>query len=448
MVFAWNCVGAEFGSARSGRCGELQPLTWRRVDLIASDDAQARDLLLHYLSQGDPTNPAPKTADGLFSELEQRAEIVRANAIAALRSVSDLPAALAAAGAKLAAGEGFWGYVEILTALVLLIAAGAAVEWLYAYGIRRLRDDFQVAANRGHEAWLRTIFALTLLDLFGILLFAAGYALAFLALWQGNQPRRELAGAVLLGILVVRITRCFAGFVLGPESSGERIIPLTLAGARYFYEGAARIALVAVVVILVAYLIGLWSENGHLRLLLMAVAGAIFVGYAVTLIWRGRQHAAAAILSTGEGSGSSSWPLRGLAYAWAPLVIVYMVAVYVSAIAWALAGTPVGITRAIAALVLMVVVVPVLDRFVGIAIARYSPAAPLVPAGSPGHRSVVLRRVARIIILVGALVAVLSVFGLTATASEKLGSWLIELVLTSVSSCLWLMSCEKLRSPP
>ena len=80
--------------------------------------------------------------------------------------------------------------------------------------------------------------------------------------WQGNQARRELAAAVIVGILVVRGTRCFAGFVLGPESSGERIIPLTLAGARYFYEGAARIALVAGVVILTGYLIGIWSENG------------------------------------------------------------------------------------------------------------------------------------------------------------------------------------------
>jgi hypothetical protein len=190
--------------------------------------------------------------------------------------------------------------------------------------------------------------------------------------------------------------------VLGPESSGERIIPLTLDGARYFYEGAASIALVAVVVILTGYLIGIWSENGHLHLLLMAVAGAIFVGYSVSVIWRGRQHAAAAILSTGEESGSSNWPVRGLAYAWAPLVIVYVVAVYVLAIAWALAGTPVGIARAIAALVLMVVAVPVLDRLVGIAIASYGLATAVDPAAPNGHRGgVVLRRVARIIILVG-----------------------------------------------
>ena len=80
--------------------------------------------------------------------------------------------------------------------------------------------------------------------------------LAFLALWQGNQARRELAAAVLIGILVVRLTRCFARFVLGPESSGERIISLTQAGARYFYDGAVRIAFVGVVVFVVAYLIG------------------------------------------------------------------------------------------------------------------------------------------------------------------------------------------------
>src|SRR5438128_546326 len=83
-------------------------------------------------------------------------------------------------------------------------------------------------------------------------------------------------------------------------------------------------------------------------------------GAAVSGVWGGRQEAAAAILSSGEGTGSVSWPMRGLAYAWAPIVIVYIVAVYVSATASALAEMPVGIARAISALVVMIVAVPVL----------------------------------------------------------------------------------------
>ena len=59
----------------------------------------------------------------------------------------------------------------------------------------------------------------------------------------------------------------------------------------------------------------------------MAVAGADSVGYSVSVVWRGRQHAAAAILSTGEESGAQLASSCGLAYAWAPLVIVYVVAV-------------------------------------------------------------------------------------------------------------------------
>jgi small-conductance mechanosensitive channel len=120
--------------------------------------------------------------------------------------------------------------------------------------------------------------------------------------------------------------------------------------------------------------------------------------------------------------------MRVLAYSWAPLVIGYMVLVYLVALVAALAGTPLGITQALAALIIVVIVVPVLDRFVGLAVRSRGSVNPLDPTAPPGHQNLVLRRAARIIIAVVAILAVLGMFGLTAAARQTFGGWLVELV--------------------
>jgi small-conductance mechanosensitive channel len=435
LLGAWLLVGSVFAqdagpsNGSAAIAAKLEGLTAEeRTSLIAKlDDVEARDLLLHFLSQS-AAPPATKEPDGLMERIDQKAVLIRQNAASVFASIGSLPAALATAHAKLSAGDGVAGYLVILVALAILVAAGAAAEWVYSYLVGHLRRKLRGVASEGRNGWLRQTFGLLLLNLVGIAIFAAGYVSAFLVLWQGNEARRQLAAGVLAGILAVRATRCFAEFLFAPASVGDRIIPVTQEGARYFHDGVIRISVVGAIALVAAYLLGIWSGDVHTRLLLMMVASTVFLIYSARIVWGGRQHASHAFLSTGDGGEASGWPMRVLAYAWAPLVIAYLVLFYLAALIAALAGAPIGIARALAALIIVVVAVPVLDRFVGLALHSRRSANLLDPTAAPGHQNLVLRRAARIIILLVAILAVLGMFGVTAAARQTLGGWLVELV--------------------
>jgi small-conductance mechanosensitive channel len=435
LLSAWLCVGYAIAQSTgaSDKSAEIAASidglsAQERTDLIAKlDDEQARDLLLHFLERsGVPS--ATETSSSLLSRIDKTAAIVRQNAVSTLASIDNVPSAMATAHAKLTSGSGAIGYLVVLLALGILIAAGAAAEWVYSHLVHTTRASLARRASEGGQGWLRRAFGVFLLNLLGIAIFAAGYIAAFLALWQGHEARRQLAAGVLIAILTVRLTRCFAELLLGPASAGERILPVTQDGARYFYGGVSRLSVFGAVSLGGAYLLGMWAADPHVRLLLMLIAGALFVTYAAMVVWGGRQYASHAFLSTGEDGGGSGWPMRVLAYSWAPLVIGYMVLVYLAALVAALAGTPLGITQALAVLIIAVVVVPVLDRLVGLAVQSRGSVNPLDPTAPPGHQNLVLRRAARIVIAVLAILAVLGIFGLAAAARQTFGGWLMELV--------------------
>jgi hypothetical protein len=67
------------------------------------------------------------------------------------------------------------------------------------------------------DGWLPAAIFTILLDLVGIAVFTAGYALAFVTLWQGNEARRQLTIGIVVTILVVRL--------LSPISSLHRRAP-------------------------------------------------------------------------------------------------------------------------------------------------------------------------------------------------------------------------------
>jgi small-conductance mechanosensitive channel len=118
--------------------------------------------------------------------------------------------------------------------------------------------------------------------------------------------------------------------------------------------------------------------------------------------------------------------MRALAQIWAPLIIVYLAAVYFFAAASALAGAPLGIMRAMVALLVILIGLPVLDRIVGLLFeSRSAPG----PESAIGHSRLVLRRAARIVLGIGAVLAVLGIFGLRSVLTQNIGAWLIRLTL-------------------
>lgn len=416
-------------SETAAKLGTLAPQ--ERTELIAKlDDSQVRELLLYYLDK-TASRPAPQQQSGggpeeMLRDLSRRGDLMRANLIEMLRSVVDLPAAAMVALRKLAAGEGAVGLFVRLVALAAFILSGALAEWIYWHAAWKTRAGLEAVAVRGEQGWLRSTTAVLLLDVVGIASFTLGYVLAFLTIWEGNEHGRELAAAILIGILVVRLTRAVAIALVCPDGVGERLIPVSQVGAKGVYQALYHTSLAGVILLAPAYLLGNWSGSYHVRILLMTSGGAAFVAYAAWQVWSVRYHIAEAMLSTRDSSRPASWAMRGLSHIWAPLIIAYLAAVYIFGAASALAGVPIGITRAVSALLVVLIGLPVADRAAGLLFesrSRYN------PDGLGGHSRLVFRRATRIVLAIAAVLAVLGIFGLHSVLTRSIGAWLIQLTL-------------------
>jgi moderate conductance mechanosensitive channel len=437
VLCAWLWLGAVALAQDSAPAGEaaatadkLQALNQeQRTDLIARlSDAQARDLLLFYLGKTAGTEAAPTTPDALLEDVEEKGALIRRNAVTLAGRLDDIPAAFGATYSKLAGDRGFVGLLVLAIAVGLIVGVGYAAERLYARGVARFRADLK-ARSAADGGFLPAVLAL-LLDLVGIAVFIAGYVLAFLAVWHGNEARRQLTAGILVAIVAVRLTRALADFLFAPEGAGPRLIPFDQPGARYFHDYSIRVAVVGAASMITAYLIGIWSGDPYVRFALMIVAGGVFVAYFAVAVWGGRHHVARAFALASEGGADAPWGMRLIARAWAPLVIVYVVAMYVATVLAALAGIAVSALSFLMAVLVVVVGMPVADSLIGLFLSRREPAAPSA-TGTPRSANRVFRRAARIIILVVATLIVFHLLGvdLVAGARSTLGTWVSRVVL-------------------
>jgi small-conductance mechanosensitive channel len=399
-----------------------------RTDLVAHlSDEQIRDLLLYYL--GRAPAGAEEDADSLLGNVEETGETIRANALSVAAAADDVPSALGTAYRKLADDDGPLGIVLVAVALALFAAAGWAAERLYSAGVAGVRSSLRSRIDPAGSVLLPT-FAILLVDLAGIVVFAAGYAAAFLALWQGNPERRQLAIALLAGILAVRLTQAFADFLFSPRADGPRIIPVSGEGARSLYDALVRIAVVGATALLAAYLIGLWSGERDVRLLFAGAAGAVFVAYFATSVWQKREHLPKARLAHGEAGADDGWGSRLLAKSWPVLIIAYAIVLYLAMLVAALAGASVNALSFLAALLLVVVGVPAANAIVEIILSRRS-RSNAVDGDRPRLEARVSRRAARIVIAIVTLLILVRLFGvdLIAAANDTLGAWAARLIL-------------------
>ena len=119
--------------------------------------------------------------------------------------------------------------------------------------------------------------------------------------------------------------------------------------------------------------------------------------------------------------------MRLLARSWAGLISGYAVILYLATIVAAMAEAQVNALSFVGALLFIVVGIPVVDSLIGLAMFGRARAT---GETSSWHGWLVLRRVARLVVSVVAVLIVLNFLGvnLVAAATNSLGGWIARLV--------------------
>jgi len=317
--------------------------------LAAMDDAQVRRLLIAELKKSEASAAANKQpglsgfskvvmeVEALSAALRQRLNEIHSGALAA-------PAHLPATLAQLHGQGGARAALLTLVALLGLLAAGAAAEWLFRQYIKGLRGKIESLTPCNGWEKLKTLLLRATIDLAAMGIFTiANFIVFFIALDHGEYSRfrRLVFVTYLAAVLLVRVIALIADFILAPGSSKSRLMDLSDDAARYLYRWVWLIAGVMGIGLLLTAIMELQRVSEATAVLVSATAGLVVILLIMFFCWNNRQVVAQMILQGAEKDLRYKQLLRlQLADYWHLLAIPYLLMIWGVWVLYALIDRP------------------------------------------------------------------------------------------------------------
>jgi small-conductance mechanosensitive channel len=396
-----------------------EPLTREAIrDLVARlSDEEVRQLLVAQLDKAAAPGAAQSGADMSAAMMAGHTDRVRARVGAVLRAAPQVPGELRAAVGRYSAG-GRSGQLAIVCGFfAVLLAIGGLVEWL----IGRLLADVRRRLGAGEEdtfgAQVGRVLLRLLLDLLLLLVFVVTVVGAFLLLYQGHGPSRELFISLLVNTVQVRVAIILARILLAPPAPGQRLLAFDDAAARGLYRGVVGLAVLDGLGDVLAEFMSRWGVPPAPWLLIMTGPRFLFVAVLLYTVWRQRAPIADRI------RGADPGPLRRvLADLWPGLMTAYVLVVLLAVTLEQLVDGEFRSGAGIMSL-LVVVVLPLIDKLLCRLLVERSAARAAAGEAGPSYVPV-LRKGVHIAVTVGGLLVIAQIWDIDpfALATRGMGS--------------------------
>ncbi len=398
-----------------------------RLALLArlSDD-QIRDLLIRYL-EGIAADraAASESPAGMLQGLQAEAHLVRENLIEVLAQASNLPTVLPFAYGKLTEGRDAWHPLRVLLLVLVLFAVAAGAEWLFRRATQALRTRLTHRESEGAATRLGAVAGRLMMELLCLGVFAFVVIGLFFATWQGHEPTRIAATTYVMAVLIVRLTATLSRVLLAPWTPELRLAPFSDAAALSLHRWIFWSAVVGAFGFLSCAMMQLLGLADALHTLLLMIVAAIFILMLLAMIWDSRRDVARLIRGEEREGMPISWAQRVFAEIWHILAALYVVGVYVFAVLAGFSGHSVGLAVPITSL-LILVAVPIADALIGQAIADALSKRRREgeQAAGPSRTERVMRRAARILLILITFALLARMWGLdiTSLAEQSVGA--------------------------
>jgi small-conductance mechanosensitive channel len=307
----------------------------------------------------------------MIGGMEQRASALRESWRAMFAAVPELPGVPLFLAGQLIGPRDPGILLWIALGLAAIFAVGVLAEQLYRWAVRDVRRQVYAAQPASAPARVGHALLARLLDLVGIVVFAAATVAAFLVLHQGHPPVRLAVTTWIGAVLAIRLVALATRALLAPDATSLRILPVDDRSARFLYRRILRIAIVWALLFPTLKLMQELGLDRDLVHLLTNLGIALVVALLIDLIWQGREPVARAIRGAGQDDRRAGARVREIfARVWHILAILYLFVLWgLTEVSFAL-GYP---TRAGAALgsLLLVVALPLADAALRGAIAAW-----------------------------------------------------------------------------
>ena len=412
------------GAAKTEATKLPDPLTKESIRELVSrlDDAEVRALLIKQLDRAAAAPPAKKADDmaGMaqstsaeFSQMRQRAREI-------LASTAELPAALEQVAIRIAAPYEPSRLWAVAGWFLVMLGAGAVVEFGFAAVTRATSRRFESRPAEGLSGSAVRLILRTGIGLARLAAFTVGSIALFLALWQGHEGVRIIVLVAFAAIVGVRLFALLVRVVLEPASPALRLLPFGERAARVLYWGTVRLAIVYAFLRVVTILFAQFEAPQDPALLVRIVGATVFVLLMIETIWKVRAEVAGLIRGTGEPG-----PLRRLlADLWPTLATVYLAGLYLSTLSNHLLGHT-ETTYAPVLSVVLLLVLPLVDmlacRMLSAVMQRPATQDAEAPATIAESFEPVLRRAIHIVVLVSGFLILAGLWDLDLFAMAERG---------------------------
>ncbi|MBV8091978.1 MAG: hypothetical protein JO110_01850, partial [Acetobacteraceae bacterium] len=230
-------------------------------------------------------SPSDSAEVSVSQELDSHLTAMREHMVALAAALPNLPDEFARASRHVSAELGQGGRTRAILLLVVFVALGFGVEWLFrkaTQGVRARLDALptETVGDRLRVVAARFGFALGVLAAFGI-----GSIGAFLA-FDWTPLLRELVAGYLVAALAIRAAMVVCHFLLAPEAERFRVVPMERTAAWFW---SRRLTAFVGVFAFGWVLVGLGVTLGYsleARQIVAYALGLVLLAIALETVWR------------------------------------------------------------------------------------------------------------------------------------------------------------------
>jgi small-conductance mechanosensitive channel len=228
---------------------------------------------------------------------------------------------------RLTDGKGGFHLILTLMGLIVIIALGLAVRWLFQRTTSDIRQNILNAVRLGKLQFLGRILSRMLLDALGVGIYMLTTFIIFVLLYQEGTPNYPIVSVYLIISYYIIVLAFGAKVIFSPKSAALRLFPMEDRDATFLYKWILRILFIAGFFAGASSIFRIFGVNKQLYLLMYSISGVVVIIALLIMIWQSRKRVAQAIWTADADAESGGSTLRAaFARKWHYFAILYVLA--------------------------------------------------------------------------------------------------------------------------
>ena len=181
-----------------------------------------------------------------------------------------------AAVAKLTGGKGVPYLLGTIAGLVVIIALGLVLRWLFLRNTADIRKNLMQAVHLGKLQFLGRVLSRGLLDAIGLGVYIMATFILFVLIYQEGKPSYTIVSAYLIVSYYVLAFDFGARIIFAPKAASLRLFPMEDRDASFMYNWIFKMLLIAGFFAGASRILRIFSVGSQTYLMVYSLSGRCY----------------------------------------------------------------------------------------------------------------------------------------------------------------------------